>query len=209
MNMKINRWIFLSLPDLPWVVWRPLSLDLAFVISQKLIFEVYQKFFLNKSWKSGWRQILMVKWKWDEKKLLTIFIAHILLVLFALLPKIISSVNDIRNKSYMNCGNKMKMKKWSSRWTQFMQLRKETWKNSGLQWGLNPWPCDTGVMLYQLSYDTTDVGSRSRYKICWRYMRLGDTSSWQSIFMGISQESILGLLSFNIVMNDLPCSITM
>ena len=209
MNMKINRWIFLSLPDLPWVVWRPLSLDLAFVISQKLIFEVYQKFFLNKSWKSGWRQILMVKWKWDEKKLLTIFIAHILLVLFALLPKIISSVNDIRNKSYMNCGNKMKMKRWSSRWTQFMQLRKETWKNSGLQWGLNPWPCDTGVMLYQLSYDTTDVGSRSRYKICWRYMRLGDTSSWQSIFMGISQESILGLLSFNIVMNDLPCSITM
>ena len=147
--------------------------------------------------------------KWDEKKLLTIFIAHILLVLFALLRKIISSVNDIRNKSYMNCGNKMKMKKWSSRWTQFMQLRKETWKNSGLQWGLNPWPCDTGVMLYQLSYDTTDVGSRSRYKICWRYMRLGDTSSWQSIFMGISQESILGLLSFNIVMNDLPCSITM
>ena len=147
--------------------------------------------------------------KWDEKKLLTIFIAHILLVLFALLPKIISSVNDIRNKSYMNCGNKMKMKKWSSRWTQFMQLCKETWKNSGLQWGLNPWPCDTGVMLYQLSYDTTDVGSRSRYKICLRYMRLGDTSSWQSIFMGISQESILGLLSFNIVMNDLPCSITM
>ena len=61
--MKINRWIFLSLPDLPWVVWRPLSLDLAFVISQKLIgihhgisikdkpdkriFEVYQKFLLR------------------------------------------------------------------------------------------------------------------------------------------------------------------
>ena len=61
--MKINRWIFLSLPDLPWVVWRPLSLDLAFVISRKLmgihhgvskknkpdkrILEVYQKFFLT------------------------------------------------------------------------------------------------------------------------------------------------------------------
>ena len=28
----------------------------------------------------------------------------------------------------MNCGNEMKMKKWSSQWTQFMQLRKETWK---------------------------------------------------------------------------------
>ena len=38
------------------------------------------------------------------------------------------SVNDIWNKSYMNCGNEMKMKKWSSQWTQFMQFRKEAWK---------------------------------------------------------------------------------
>ena len=36
--------------------------------------------------------------------------------------------NDIWNKSYMNCGNEMKMKKWSSQWTQFTQLRKEAWK---------------------------------------------------------------------------------
>ena len=44
-----------------------------------------------------------------------------------------------------------------------MQLRKEAWKkkNSGLQRGLNPWPRDTGTMLYQLSYEATDVGSRS------------------------------------------------
>ena len=35
------------------------------------------------------------------------------------------SGNDIWTKSYMNCGNEMKMKKWSSQWTQFMQLRKE------------------------------------------------------------------------------------
>ena len=43
-----------------------------------------------------------------------------------------------------------------------MQLRKEARKkNSGLQRGLNPWPCNTGVMLYQLSYEATDVGSRS------------------------------------------------
>ena len=34
-------------------------------------------------------------------------------------------------------------------------------KNSGLQRGLNPWPRDTGAMLYQLSYETTNVGSRS------------------------------------------------
>ena len=33
-----------------------------------------------------------------------------------------SYVNDIWNKSYMNCWNEMKMKKWSSQWTQFMQL---------------------------------------------------------------------------------------
>ena len=38
------------------------------------------------------------------------------------------SVNHIWNKSYMNCGNEMKMKKWSSQWTQFMQLRKEASK---------------------------------------------------------------------------------
>ena len=30
-------------------------------------------------------------------------------------------------------------------------------KNSGLQRGLNPWPRDTGAMLYQLSYEATDV----------------------------------------------------
>ena len=43
-----------------------------------------------------------------------------------------------------------------------MQLRKEARKkNSGLQRGLNPWPCNTSVMLYQLSYEFTDVGSRS------------------------------------------------
>ena len=34
-------------------------------------------------------------------------------------------------------------------------------ENSGLQWGLNPWPPATVAMLYQLSYEATDVGSRS------------------------------------------------
>ena len=42
-----------------------------------------------------------------------------------------------------------------------MQLRKKPEKNSGLQRGLNPRPRDTGAMLYQLSYEVTDVGSRS------------------------------------------------
>ena len=43
-----------------------------------------------------------------------------------------------------------------------MQLRKEAWKKHlGLQQGLNPWPCNTGAMLYQLNYEATNVGSRS------------------------------------------------
>ena len=38
---------------------------------------------------------------------------------------------------------------------------KKSEKDSGLQRGLNPWPRDSGAMLYQLSYEATDVGSRS------------------------------------------------
>ena len=38
---------------------------------------------------------------------------------------------------------------------------KKSEKDSGLQQGLNPWPRDSGAMLYQLSYEATDVGSRS------------------------------------------------
>ena len=40
-------------------------------------------------------------------------------------------------------------------------VKKPEKKISGLQRGLNPWPRDTGGMLYQLSYEATDVGSRS------------------------------------------------
>ena len=53
-------------------------------------------------------------------------------------PSNVESVNDIWNKSYMNCGNEMKMKKWSSQWTQFMQLRKETWKKFTTSTGFEP-----------------------------------------------------------------------
>ena len=62
----------------------------------------------------------------------------------------------------MNCGNEIKMKKWSSQWTQFMQLRKEAWKK--IQDFNGVWTRDlaiTDAMLYQLSYEATDVGSRS------------------------------------------------
>ena len=56
----------------------------------------------------------------------------------------------------------LKMKKWSSQWTKFMQLRKEAWKK--IQDFNRVWTRDlaiTGAMLYQLSYEATDVGSRS------------------------------------------------
>ena len=43
----------------------------------------------------------------------------------------------------------------------FCNCIKKPKKNSGLQRGLNPWPRDTGATLYQLSYEATDVGSRS------------------------------------------------
>ena len=69
----------------------------------------------------------------------------------------------------------MKMKKWSSQWAQFMQLRKEAWKK--IQDFNGVWTRDlaiTGAMLYQLSYEATDVGSssfhfRSSYMIYFIY----------------------------------------
>ena len=39
----------------------------------------------------------------------------------------------------MNRGNEMKMKKWSSQWTQFMQLRKEAWIFFRLLYAINTW----------------------------------------------------------------------
>ena len=54
------------------------------------------------------------------------------------------------------------MNKWSSQWTQFMQLRKKAWKK--IQDFNGVWTrhlAITGAMLYQLSYEATDVGSRS------------------------------------------------
>ena len=69
----------------------------------------------------------------------------------------------------------MKMKKWWSQWTQFMRLRKEAWKKkqkqkqkqkqkNEIQDFNGVWNRDlaiTGAMLYQMSYEATDVGSRS------------------------------------------------
>ena len=61
----------------------------------------------------------------------------------------------------MNCGYELK-KKWSSQWTQFMQLRKKPEKKKfRTSTGFEPvywrYRCDA----YQLSYEATDVGRRS------------------------------------------------
>ena len=69
------------------------------------------------------------------------------------------SVNDIWNKSYMNCGNEMKMKKWSSQWTQFMQLCKEAWKKFRTSTGFEPMtlrllvPCSTNWAMKPLTME--------------------------------------------------------
>ena len=71
-------------------------------------------------------------------------------------------MNDAYERNHMWTADMKSNEEWSSQlWSQFLQLRKEAWKNSGLQRGLNPWPRDTGATLYQLSYEATDVGSRS------------------------------------------------
>ena len=101
-------------------------------------------------------------------------------------------VNDIWNKSYMNFGNKMKMKKWSSLTGSERKLcncvKKPEKKNSGLQRGLNPWPRDTGAMLYQLSYEATDLGSRS---IVGSYVPVKEMSVndiWNKSYMNCGNE---------------------
>ena len=105
-----------------------------------------------------------------------------------------------------------KWRKWSSQWTQFMQLRKEAWKNSGLQRGLNPWPRDTGAMLYQLSYEATDVGRRS---IVGSYVPVKEMSVndiWNKSYMNCGNEmkvkkwSSQSLLSREHMNPQLTCS---
>ena len=65
-------------------------------------------------------------------------------------------------------------------------------KNSGLQRGLNPWPRDTGAMLYQLSYEATDVGSRS---IVGSYVPVKDVAASQLIQDGTQNVKSSGTIS--------------
>ena len=61
-------------------------------------------------------------------------------------------------------------------------------KNSGLQRGLNPFIAITDAMLYQLSYEATDVGSRS---IVGSYVPVKEMSVndiWNKSYMNCENE---------------------
>ena len=81
------------------------------------------------------------------------------------------------------------MKKWLSQWTQFMQLPKEAWKKKFFKgvWTRGR-PRDTSAMLYQLSYEATDVGSRS---IVGSYVPVKEMSVndiWNKSYMNCGNE---------------------
>ena len=81
---------------------------------------------------------------------------------------------------------KLEMKKWSSQWTQFMQLRKEAWKKCRTSTGFEP--VTSRAMLYQLSYEATDVGSRS---IVGSYVPVKEMSVndiWNKSYMNCGNE---------------------
>ena len=102
-----------------------------------------------KKWSSQWTRFMQLRKESRKKKFRTS-------TGFGLVPAKEMRVDDIWNKSYMNCGKEMKMKKWSSQWTQFMQLRKEALKEKKIQDFNGVWTRDLaipGAMLYQLSYE--------------------------------------------------------
>ena len=68
--MKIKQWIFSNRPtcllDLPWVVSRPLSLDLVFVTSQGLISRSIETFFSVSNQKVNGGKAVQKKWKEED-----------------------------------------------------------------------------------------------------------------------------------------------
>ena len=72
-------------------------------------------------------------------------------------------MNDAYEINHMWTADMKSNEEWSSQlWSQFLQLRKEAWKK--IQDFNGAWTRDlanTGATLYQLSYEATDVGSRS------------------------------------------------
>ena len=78
----------------------------------------------------------------------------------------------------------LKMKKWSSQWTEFMQLRKVQDFNG-------VWTRDlaiTGAMLYQLSYEATDDGSRSIAGLYIPVKEMSVNDIWNKSYMNCGNE---------------------
>ena len=103
-SLSFPLWLLLFFFSFSISYWQDLTREtrLIYVIVHLSIEYLYHK-------EHNWR-------KYSRRSVRTVYV------------QVIKIVNDIWNKSYMNCGNEMKMKKWSSQWTRFMQLRKEAWK---------------------------------------------------------------------------------
>ena len=73
-------------------------------------------------------------------------------------------MNDAYEINHMWTADMKSNEEWSSQlWSQLLQLRKEAWKKK-IQDFNGAWTRDlanAGATLYQLSYEATDVGSRS------------------------------------------------
>ena len=84
----------------------------------------------------------------------------------------------------------MKMMKWSWQWTQFMQLRNEAWKK--IQDFNGIWTRDlaiTSAMLYQLSYEATDVGSGSIVGSYFPVKEMSVNDIWNKSYMNYGNEN--------------------
>ena len=105
-------------------------------------------------------------------------------------PPALSYIDSKERKQINSREFEKKMKKWSSQWTQVKQLRKKAWKKK-IQEVNGVWTRDlaiTGAMLYQLSYEATDVGSRS---IVGSYVPVKEMSVndvWNKSYMNCGNE---------------------
>ena len=85
----------------------------------------------------------------------------------------------------MNCGNEMKMKKWSSQWTQFMQLRKEAWKDTAAVTEL--WRLENWVVFLHFSSSFLCAGTLSpRGKCCYLFFAGGLVGVNKHLFQMVS-----------------------